>query len=173
MKAAVTRVEPTDWQVIRALRLRALQVDRSSFQSTYEGEAAYSEQQWRDWAAGDAAGDEYATFIAREGEHAVGMVGAYRDETNPRLFHIFAMWVAPEVRRAGIGRLLLGEIEDWIRSRGGSSAHLSVTTGASAARRLYEGAGYQPDGGEVESGHTPGLVEVSLVKNLSDLSTPH
>src|SRR6266545_2449741 len=124
MKAVVTRVEPTDWQLIRALRLRALQLDRSSFQGTYEGEAAYSEEQWKDWASGDAAGDEYATFIARQGEHAVGMVGAYRDETHPHLFHIIAMWVAPEVRRAGIGRLLLGEIEDWIRSRGGSSAQL-------------------------------------------------
>ena len=168
MEAVVTRVGRGDWALIRDLRLRALQTDPASFASTYQAEAAYSEQQWRDWAAEDAAGDEYATFIAREGKQPVGMVAAYRDEVQRNLFHIVAMWVAPEVRRAGIGRLLLRQIEAWIRSCGGTAAQLSVTTAATAARRLYESAGYAPDGRRTESSHTPGLVEVSLTKELAD-----
>jgi ribosomal protein S18 acetylase RimI-like enzyme len=171
VEAVVTRVGRGDWPLIRDLRLRALQTDPSSFHATYEGEAAYSEQRWRDWAAEDAAGNEYATFIARQGEQPVGMVAAYRDETHRSLFHIVAMWVAPEVRRAGIGRLLLREIEAWIRSCGGTAAQLSVTSAASAARHLYESAGYAPDGGQAESSHTPGLVEVSLRKELADPSS--
>jgi GNAT superfamily N-acetyltransferase len=95
------------------------------------------------------------------------MVAAYRDESERQLFHIIAMWVAPEVRRAGIGRLLLNEIEGWIRSVGGTAAQLSVTTAASAARQLYVSAGYEPDGDQADSGHTPGLVEVSLTKKLA------
>jgi hypothetical protein len=71
-----------------------------------------------------------------------------------------------------VGRLLLREIEAWICSCGGSAAQLSVTTAAPAARRLYESAGYEPDGGKAESGHTPGLIEVSLKKELFDPSTP-
>jgi ribosomal protein S18 acetylase RimI-like enzyme len=166
-ETVVARVEPADSSVIRALRLRALRLDPLSFGASYEAEAASSEEWWRDWAAADAAGDEYTTFIARQGGQPVGMVAAYRDETERRLFHIFAMWVAPEVRRAGIGRLLLGEIEAWIRSVGGTAAQLSVTTAASAARQLYSSAGYEPDGGQAESRHTPGLVEVSLRKRLA------
>ena len=152
--------------MIRALRLRALRSDPSSFGSTYEREAAFSEQKWRDWASGDAAGDEYATFIARQGQEPVGMVAAYRDEEDRSLFHVVAMWVAPEVRRAGTGRLLLREIEAWIRACGGTSVQLFVTKAASAAHQLYASAGYEPDGVEVESRHTPGLVEVSLTKSL-------
>jgi ribosomal protein S18 acetylase RimI-like enzyme len=167
MEAVVTRVRRGDWPLIRDLRLRALQTDPSSFGSTYQAEAAYSEQQWRDWAAEDAVGDEYATLIARQGEQPIGMVAAYRDEVQRNLFHIVAMWVAPEGRRAGIGRLLLREIEIWIRSCGGTAAQLFVTTAASAARHLYESAGYAPDGGHAESRHTPGLVEVSLTKELA------
>jgi ribosomal protein S18 acetylase RimI-like enzyme len=166
-EAVVARVQPEDWRAIRALRLRALQVDPLSFRATHEGEAAYSEEQWKDWAAEDAAGDDYATLIARQGSQPIGMVAAYRDESERQLFHIFAMWVAPEVRRAGIGRLLLNEIEGWIRSVGGTAAQLSVTTAASAARQLYVSAGYEPDGDQADSGHTPGLVEVSLTKKLA------
>lgn len=164
--ASVKRVARRDWPVIRALRLRALRSDPSSFGSTYEREAAFSEQKWRDWASGDAAGDEYATFIARQGQEPVGMVAAYRDEEDRSLFHVVAMWVAPEVRRAGTGRLLLREIEAWIRACGGTSVQLFVTKAASAAHQLYASAGYEPDGVEVESRHTPGLVEVSLTKSL-------
>jgi ribosomal protein S18 acetylase RimI-like enzyme len=164
--AVVTRVTPTDWPLIRDMRLRALQVDPCSFAATYEGESAYPEQQWRDWAAEDAAGDQYATFIARHRRQPVGMVAAYRDEVDGRLFHIIAMWVAPEVRRAGIGQPLLREVEAWICSAGGTVAQLSVTTAASAARHLYMSAGYEPDGGQSESRHTLGLVEVSLTKQL-------
>lgn len=42
-----------------------------------------------------------------------------------------------------------------------------MTDEAPAARRLYESAGYQPDGHGAELGHTPGHVEVSLRKRLS------
>lgn len=168
--ASVKRVGRSDWPVIRELRLRALRGDPSSFGSTYETEAAYSEQEWREWASGDAVGDEYATFIARQGQEPVGMVAAYRDEEDRRLFHVFAMWVAPEARRGGIGRLLLREIEAWIQSCGGAAVQLSVTKAASAARQLYASAGYQPHGVEFESRHTPGLVEVSLTKSLSEPS---
>jgi GNAT superfamily N-acetyltransferase len=173
VEASVTRVANTDWAVIRDLRLKALRSDPSSFGSTYEREAAFAEQEWRDWASGDAAGDEYATLIARHDDEPVGMAAAYRDEEDRRLFHVVAMWVAPEARRAGIGRLLLREIEAWIRSCGGTSAQLSVTNAASAASQLYASAGYEPDGVEFESRHTPGLIEVSLTKRLRDPSPPH
>jgi GNAT superfamily N-acetyltransferase len=156
--------------VIRDLRLRALRSDPSAFGSTYEKEAAYSEQEWRDWASGDEAGDQDATLIARLAAEPVGMVAAYRDEEDRSLFHVVAMWVAPEARGAGIGRLLLREIEAWIRSCGGTTVQLSVTSVAVAARQLYASAGYEPDGVEFESRHTPGLIEVSLTRSLSDPS---
>jgi ribosomal protein S18 acetylase RimI-like enzyme len=165
-RTAVRRVTPQDWLVLRDLRLRALRSDPLSFGSTYEREAAFSEGDWMQWAADDALGDEMATFIADRERQPMGIVGAYRDESEPMLFHVIAMWVAPEGRREGLGRRLLSHVEAWIRSCGGRVVQLNVTTTAVAARRLYETAGFEPDGDRRESRHTRGLVEVSLRKRL-------
>ena len=107
-----------------------------------------------------------ATFIATSTGQPVGIVGAYRDETDGLLFHVIAMWVAPEARRQGLGRQLLSHVEGWIRSCGGRLVQLNVTTAASAARQLYETSGFESDGEHRESRHTPGLFEVSLRKSL-------
>ena len=166
VQTVVERVRPADGPAIREVRLRALASDPASFGSNYEREAAFPQEEWTEWAEGDASGDEMATFLARRGTEPVGMIAAYRDETDGALFHVVAMWVAPEVRREGIGRRLLAEIERWIVSSGGTAVQLSVTDAAPAARRLYEGAGYAADGHRSESRHTPGLVEISLRKPL-------
>ena len=84
-----------------------LNTDPSSFASTFANEAAYPDGEWIDWAIGGDGGEEMATMLALEGEHAVGLVGAYRDDGNGSLYHVIAMWVAPEHRGSGIGRRLL------------------------------------------------------------------
>src|SRR5262245_3850644 len=115
-RTAVRRVTPPDWLVLRDLRLRALRGDPLSFGSTYEREAAFSDGDWKRWAAEDALGDEMATFIADRQQQPIGIVGAYRDAAEPMLFHVIAMWVAPEARGEGLGRRLLSHVEAWIRS---------------------------------------------------------
>jgi ribosomal protein S18 acetylase RimI-like enzyme len=163
---AVRRVNATDGPLIRTVRLRALHEDPASFYSTCDREAAYSDQQWEDWAVGDATGDETATLLALRDTEPVGIVGAYRDEEERELFHVFSTWVAPEHRGEGLGRRLLGEIEGWIVFCGGASAQLSVADNALVARRLYETAGYRPDGEQSESPHTSGVAHVSLRRAL-------
>ena len=163
----IRRVGVSDGPVIKAVRLRSLAVDPSSFASTYAQEAGFAEDEWTDWAAGDAAGDEMTTLLAMCGREPVGIVAAYRDESQRGLFHVIAMWVAPEVRREGVGRRLLGEIERWISSCGGDCVQLSVADLALAAVRLYDAAGYGPDGERSELSHNPGMTYMSLRKPLA------
>jgi [ribosomal protein S18]-alanine N-acetyltransferase len=54
--------------------------------------------------------------------------------------------VAPESRRKGIGSLLLMTLLDQVRARGGREILLEVRDSNLAARRLYEGAGFQENG---------------------------
>ena len=164
----IRRVAFAEAAVVKAVRLRSLAADPASFASTYAREAAFAEDEWTDWALGDASGDDKTTLLAMRGGEAVGLVAAYRDEREPSVFHVVAMWVAPEVRRAGIGRRLLGEIEAWIASSGGASVQLTVADQAHAACCLYEAAGYQPDGQRSQSPHTPDTNLVSLRKQLSE-----
>jgi ribosomal protein S18 acetylase RimI-like enzyme len=163
----VRRVTPDDGALIRHVRLKALASDPASFGSTYEREAAYANEEWAEWAAGDASGDDMATLLAVSRDEPVGIVAASRDESERNIFNVFSMWVAPERRGEGIGRRLLTEIEAWIVSSGGTAVRLSVTDVAAAARRLYESAGYEVDGRSTESRHTPGLIEIGLRKQLS------
>jgi GNAT superfamily N-acetyltransferase len=165
-EVVIRRVEPSDSALIRRVRLRALLTDPASFGSTYEREAAFPDQTWAERAARSAAGDDAATLLAISGREPIGIVTAMRNEAQRQLFHVVGMWVAPEARREGVGRRLLNGIEGWIASCDGTNAHLSVTDAATAAMQLYESAGYRPDGISTESRHTPGLMEVSLLKRL-------
>ena len=162
----IRRVEPGDAQLVKTIRLRSLQADPLSFGSTYEREAAFDDAAWEDWARDDAHGDEMATFLAVEASTPLGIVGAYRDDDEPGLYHVVAMWVAPEVRRRGLARRLLEEIEGWIVAAGGTEVQLFVTDAAEAAQSLYRSTGYAPDGATMPSRHSPGLLETSLRKSL-------
>jgi ribosomal protein S18 acetylase RimI-like enzyme len=164
-------VTGSDAPLIRELRLRALAADPSSFGSTYERDAAYGAEVWAERVAAAASGDDRATLLAFRDGIAVGMVSAFRDDSRERVFLILGMWVAPEVRRQGVGRRLLAEAERWIAAAGGATVELSVTDRSTAARRLYEDAGYRPTGRQEASPHTPGLVEVELRKELSSPET--
>lgn len=152
---------------MRDVRLRALRSDPASFGSTYERELGFEPARWEEWAASNAEGDVCATLLALSGGQAVGIVTGSRDDDDPALFHVYAMWVAPEARRRGVARRLLDEIETWIRDSGGETSQLSVTGDATAAQHLYESAGYAPDGSVEESRHTRGLMHIGLRKRLA------
>ncbi len=62
-----------------------------------------------------------------------------------RQAHLNELAVAPEHRRRGFGRALLDHAERWARARGCHALSLNVFPGNEAARRLYDGAGYQLD----------------------------
>ena len=144
-RTQIRRIGASEGSVVRSVRLRSLATDPSSFVSTYAREAAFAEEEWTEWAAGDASGEEKSTLLALRAAEPVGLVAAYRDEEQQSLFHVVAMWVAPEARRQGIGRRLLAEIERWIASSGGDRIHLSVADQAGPhgwghARRPSQGA---------------------------------
>jgi ribosomal protein S18 acetylase RimI-like enzyme len=166
-ETVIRRVERRDGPLVKSLRLRALGTDPASFASTHGREAAYPDEQWDAWAAEDATGDEMATMIAFRGVEPVGIVAAYRDDAEVRLYHVIAMWVAPESRGHGLGRQLLQAIEDWIVESSGTSIQLEVADAAEAASRLYESAGYIPDGQQSLSPHSPGVTHISLRKRLA------
>jgi ribosomal protein S18 acetylase RimI-like enzyme len=163
----VRRVRPEDALRLRDVRLRALATDPASFGSTHAREAVYPDERWCEWAEDDAEGGVGATLLALDEDEQVGLVIAARDDDDPHRFHVYSMWVAPEVRRMGVGRRLLTAVEDWIRAAGGREVHLSVTNEAAAAQRLYESAGYEADGVRTASRHTPGVVEIGLRKRLA------
>lgn len=83
-------------------------------------------------------------FLAWDGDHPVGIAGAFRSEAGR--WTVIAMWVRPAHQGRGLGRRLLDAVVGFIRAQGGREAFLGVTDGNYGARRLYETYGFVEDG---------------------------
>ena len=110
----IRRIAVGDGPVLKQIRLRSLLVDPASFGSTHEREASQRDTEWAERAARLSAGDDGTQLLALDATGPVGTVVAVRDDDEPGLFHLYAMWVAPERRGSGLGAALLASAEHWI-----------------------------------------------------------
>ena len=111
MQAEITvrRVRAEEWERLRAIRLRALADAPMAFGSTLAGEQAQPDEFWRGRAAGGAADDDRATFIAECDGEWVGLGTCVLEAggAGERPAWVFGMWVDPVVRRQGTAQALL------------------------------------------------------------------
>src|SRR5690606_350737 len=94
---------PSEWELWRELRLRALADAPDAFA---EQEAKARARPEVDWRAFVAPRPDAVRLLAWDGATAVGMVVVVA-ALPPARSHVYAMWVAPAARRRGIGRALL------------------------------------------------------------------
>lgn len=64
----------------------------------------------------------------------------------PGVAHLYAMWVAPDARGAGVGRALVEAVAAWARYRGCGRVVLFVTETNQRARGFYEACGFADTG---------------------------
>ena len=91
--------------------------------------------------------DHRVLFAADEEGTLMGLIWLAKREPfyvyEEELAWIYNLHVAPEHRRRGVARRLLGEAEDWARLEGSRSIGLQVIDFNEPARRLYESLGYE------------------------------
>jgi len=113
-------------------------------------------------------------FGAFEEGSLVGIVGLRR-EPGPKEGHkafIWGMYVTARSRRGGAGSLLLrAAIQEARAWNGVEQIHLSVTSQASEARRLYERHGFRTWGLEPRAAHWAGQYtdEIHMILDLRDV----
>lgn len=143
MTADVRRLGPSEWKAWRLLRLRALAEEPTAFGSTYDREAAWSDEEWRTRTIA------LAPFVVEEDGRLVATAALVADAEG--IPHLVAMWVDPEARGKGIGTSLLGAVVGVCREAGHRVLRLGVTQNNHAARSLYWKHGF------VETGRTTPL----------------
>ena len=84
------------------------------------------------------------------------LAGPGRDSnTPPTTAEVFAIYLSPDEVGKGVGRTLFAHTVEDLRQRGYNQAILWVLESNMRARRFYEAAGWEPDGGR-KSDERPG-----------------
>jgi RimJ/RimL family protein N-acetyltransferase len=158
----IRRIRTGDAELLRDVRLRALAADPTAFAATLEEEEAKPAEWWTEWASEDAAGDEAVTFLAVDGDRAVGIVAAFPFEDEPFDALLVAMWVDPGRRGGGTGYCLVREIQRWAFARGLRSVGLSVAEERAPARGLYRKCGFRETGVTKRLRSNPSIRELEM-----------
>jgi ribosomal protein S18 acetylase RimI-like enzyme len=157
----VRTVRADDWQAARDIRLDALREAPYAFASTYDREAAYPEQTWRERAA---AGNTVLAYLPESGPRPVGLVAAI--ELVPGELELVSMWVRPEARGQQVGSALVEAVMAYARDWPVPRVHLWVTETNKPARRLYERCGFTPTGERQPLPSDPALMELALARTV-------
>lgn len=157
------RIVGTEWEELRALRLRALRSDPLAFGSTVESDAARDPSHWPALARRGAEGAEEGVWVATaRTDGFVGMIGGFPDQGTT---YVWGMWVDPAYRGTGLGGRLLDALLDWAaKDQSSKGLRLTVNPAQVAAARMYADRGFVPTGREEPVWHTPGLMVREMVR---------
>jgi ribosomal protein S18 acetylase RimI-like enzyme len=163
---AIERITLGSAFVFKDVRLRALQEAPTAFSSTYAKEAAFPDEEWKKramrWSSGASAG-----FLAFDGDRGCGMVFSFAEELDPLRAQVVSMWVAPEVRREGVGRRLIEAVVEWARGREMRDVKLMVTSVNHGAIAFYEELGFRMTGKMEVYPNDASIKQYEMVKALS------
>lgn len=138
----IRRLAPADIELFRAVRLAALQDSPDAFCESLDA------GQQSDWVARTASGSAFTdrgVFIALCDDEPMGMVFV-RCETPPTPAFLGAMWVHPRFRRQGVGRALVVQGLEFLRSKGQSAVSLWVTSPHAEVLSFYRSLGFRETG---------------------------
>jgi ribosomal protein S18 acetylase RimI-like enzyme len=98
------------------------------------------------------ASDDQVILVAEDRRRRVcGMGHARVYDTPPRAdfvparrAHVESLVVAPDQRRSGCGRRLIGACQEWARRKGATELVLTVWEGNREAERFYAALGFRP-----------------------------
>lgn len=134
---------PLEWKIYKDLRLRALADSPEAFGSTLAKEQNRSDAEWASRLLEGQNSDWNYPVVAEVGQEPAGLAWGRIEKANPELANLYQMWVAPEYRGLGAGRMLLQAVIDWARARNACCLELGVTVRDSPAMRLYTRAGFE------------------------------
>jgi GNAT superfamily N-acetyltransferase len=166
MADAIRRIGAGEWRELRDLRLRALKDAPDAFTATYEEESIHADAHWSEWATGLAEGGSSFGLVAESEGRWIGMAvgGPHRDF--PGGAGLFAMWVDPSARGAGVARPLVEGVVAWAGSAGFPVIRLRVTLSKDAAVRLYVRCGFSDAGLRMPLREGSDIMTMSMTKDL-------
>ncbi len=163
MDIEVRRARPDEWRQLRALRLRALADAPSAFWETLAEAQARPEAEWHERAQETL---DRVTFVAERVGAWLGMATGLAHPSDATASRLVGMFVDATARGSGASGALVEAVCDWARARGSERIYLWVNVENGPALALYRRCGFKPTGEEQPIPHTPGLMEMRMVRWL-------
>ncbi len=176
METIVRRVQPQEWQQVRALRLTALRDPDAAvaFLDSLDDAESRDDAFWQARTAGASSGDGAAQFIALRGETWVGtatgltrVAGSIDHLDRPvstARVDVVGVYVHPDARGARVIDQLLDAIAEWTRQLGFSELTLDVHVENGRAQAAYRRCGFVESGARFTGPIGP---ELEMVRALS------
>lgn len=159
----ILRLRPGEESRLRELRLRSVRDSPDIFGST---EAELRERDAESWTL---QLQSMPTFRALENGRDLGLARLAQDEQRLEQGWLISMWVAPEARRVGVGRLLVAAVIAEAQTCGMRLLALDVGDDNAPAIALYESLGFVPTG---ETGALdPARQHIRIHRRVKRLST--
>lgn len=130
---------PDDWELWRAVRLRALAESPEAFCSMLADWAEAEESAWRNRLAIPGL-----HLLAMVDGRPVGQVSGVPTD-RAEVVELISLWVADEARGRGVGGALVEAVAQWGRDTGAGAVRLDVKTENDPAIGLYERVGFTLD----------------------------
>ena len=139
---AIRQVRHDEWELLRAVRLRALADAPAAFSGTLDEALAEPEDEWRVRAERGAAGDISYCALAFADDDPIGMAVGVRDPGDEGCAYLVAMWVDPRHRKTPAASLLVDSITGWAKSKGIGVLFAGVLQGNDRAAAFYRKVGF-------------------------------
>jgi ribosomal protein S18 acetylase RimI-like enzyme len=137
----VRKLTEEDGEALWVLRLRALTDNPETFATTYEETLTSGRERLL-----EGLRQEESFYVGAFEHGLIGMVYFRREEglKNRHKGRILSMYVQPESRGQGLGKVLLQEVTAQVKQLVGvEQLHLTVVTTNVAARSLYHSMGFE------------------------------
>jgi ribosomal protein S18 acetylase RimI-like enzyme len=135
-EVAIRTTQEEDWPSLKAVRLASLLDAPTAFGVSHQAASAYSDQQWRE----RAAGPHPVFWLAFVDGEPVGIIGG--GVSAARRYNLIAMWVAPHVRGSGVAAQLVDAVKAAATAQGHDRVFLDVAPGNQRAASFYEKQGF-------------------------------
>jgi ribosomal protein S18 acetylase RimI-like enzyme len=107
----IIQLVPSDWKIVKNLRIKSVHSDPEAFKDTYEEMIAKPDSYWIEKTA-----DPRAFYVvAKADEEYVGILGAVRKTKEPNIILLMKMYVDRAYRGQGIGKQLMSVVLEKIR----------------------------------------------------------
>jgi ribosomal protein S18 acetylase RimI-like enzyme len=146
----VSELTSDDARAYQELRLFALQESPTAFSSSYDEEINRSLDLIKK-RLGDEVAQTFGSF--NQNGELIGMATLYREQhkKNDHRAFLFGMYVSPEYRGQGVGKVLLEKVIARARALGLRQINLSVNNANEVPVRFYESFGFERFGLEKDA----------------------